>query len=97
VLAGLATQLSEGEARRLATGLPEPLAEQFPAPRRSKKEAHPIPAGDLIRQVSDRTDLKAEDARAGAGAVLDTLRETLGEDDYRHLLGQLPAEYANLG
>ena len=97
VLEGLATQLSEGEARHLAADLPEPLSEEFRTPKRSKKEAHPIAAGDFIRQVSTRTGLKAEDVRAGAGAVLETMRETLGEEDYRHLLGQLPAEYANLG
>lgn len=97
VLEGLATQLSEGEARHLAADLPEPLSEQFRAPKRRKKEAHPIAAADFIRQLSTRTGLKAEDVRAGAGAVLDTMRETLGEEDYRHLLGQLPAEYANLG
>ena len=97
VLEGLATQLSEGEAKHLAADLPEPLAEQFRAPKRTKKEAHPIAAGDFIRQVSTRTGVKAEDVRAGAGAVLTTMRETLGEEDYRHLLGQLPAEYANLG
>jgi uncharacterized protein (DUF2267 family) len=97
VLEGLATQLSEGEARHLAADLPEPLAEQFRAAKRSKQEAHPIAAADFIRQISTRTGIKAEDVRAGAGAALDTMRETLGEEDYRHLLGQLPAEYANLG
>ncbi len=97
VLEGLASQLSEGEARHLAADLPEPLAEQFRAPKRSRQEAHPIAAADFIRQISTRTGLKAEDVRAGAGAVLDTMHETLSEEDYRHLLGQLPAEYANLG
>lgn len=37
VLEGLAGQLSEGEARRLATDLPDPLAEQLRAPRRRRK------------------------------------------------------------
>ena len=97
VLQGLATQLSEGEAKHLAADLPEPLADQLRAPKRSKKEAHPMAAGDFIRQVSSRTGVKPEDVRAGAGAVLDIMRETLGQEDYRHLLGQLPAEYANLG
>ena len=96
VLEALATQLSEGEARHLAVDLPAPLAAEFRAPRRTREEAHPVAARDFIRQLSSRTGLKGEDARAGAGAVLDTLRETLGEEDYRHLLGQLPAEYATL-
>lgn len=96
VLEGLAAQLSEGETRHIAADLPAPLAEEFRAPRRSSGQAHPVAAGDFIARVSNRTGLKAEDARAGAGAVLDTLRETLGEEDYRHLLGQLPAEYTDL-
>ncbi len=97
VLEGLATQLSEGEVRHLVLDLPAPLAAEFQAPNRRRPEAHPIAALDFIRQVSDRTGLKAEDARAGTSAVLGTLRETLGEQDYRHLLGQLPSEYTTLG
>ena len=97
VLEGLATQLSEGEVRHLTVDLPAPLAEEFQAPKRRRSEAHPIAALDFIRQISDRTGLKAADARAGTSAVLGTLRETLGEEDYLHLLGQLPAEYAMLG
>jgi uncharacterized protein (DUF2267 family) len=96
-LEGLATQLSEGEVRHLAVELPPPLAEQFQAPGRKREAAHPVAADDFIRQLSSRTGLKAEDARAGAGAVLDTLRETLGAEDYRHFLAQLPNEYTKLG
>ena len=95
VLEGLTDQLSEGEARRLATDLPFP-AEQLQAPRRRRKGAHPVRVHDFIRQVSQRTGLTNEEARAGAGAVLATLRETLGEEEYRHLIGQLPASYTAL-
>jgi uncharacterized protein (DUF2267 family) len=97
VLEGIATQLSDGEVRHLVVDLPAPLAAEFQAPKRRRSEAHPVPALDFIRQVSERTGLKAEDARAGTSAVLGTLRETLGEEDYRHLLGQLPADYTALG
>src|ERR1700722_2018946 len=97
VLEGLAAQLSEGEVKHLAVDLPAPLAAEFQAPKRRRPEAHPVAALDFIRQVSDRTGLKAVDARTGTSAVLRTLRETLGEEDYRHLLGQLPDEYATLG
>jgi uncharacterized protein (DUF2267 family) len=52
---------------------------------------------ELIRAVADRTSLsREEDARAGTGAVLAVLREALGEEEYRHLVGQLPAGYAAL-
>jgi uncharacterized protein (DUF2267 family) len=95
VLERLADQLSEGEARRLALDVPD-LADQLQMARRRSKEAHPVKVHDFIRQVSERTGLTEEEARAGAGAVLGTLREALGEEEYRHLTGQLPAEYAGL-
>lgn len=96
VLEGLAAQLSEGEARRLAVDLPDPLAEQLRAPRRRKKGAHPAAVDDFIRQVSGRTGLTEDDTRAGTGAVLAALREALGEDDYGHIVGQLPTGYTAL-
>jgi uncharacterized protein (DUF2267 family) len=95
VLEGLADQLSEGEARRLAAELPG-LAEQWQARRRRRKEAHPVRLHDFIGQVSKRTGLTDEEARVGAGAVLAVLREALSEQEYRHLTGQLPAEYTGL-
>jgi uncharacterized protein (DUF2267 family) len=95
VLEGLADQLSEGEARRLAADLPG-LAGQLRARRRRRKEAHPVRLGDCIGQVSERTGLTGEEARAGAGAVLAVLGEALSEEEYRHLTGQLPAEYTRL-
>ncbi len=96
VLEGLAGQVSETGARRLAADLPGLLAEQVQAPRRRKKGAHPIQVGDFLRQVSKRTGLTDGDARSGAGAVLAVLREALGEEEYSHIVGQLPAEYAGL-
>lgn len=96
VLEGLAGQLSEGEARNLATGLPDPLAEQLRAPRRRRKGAHPVRVDDFIRQVSERTGLTDDDARAGTGAVLAALREAISEEGYRHVIGQLPAGYVRL-
>jgi uncharacterized protein (DUF2267 family) len=95
VLEGLAGQLSEGEARRLAADLPG-LPEQLQAPRRRRKGAHPVRVHDFVRQVSKRTGLTSEEARAGAGAVLAALREALSEEEYRHLVGQLPAGYTGL-
>jgi uncharacterized protein (DUF2267 family) len=93
VLEGLAEQLSEGEARRLAIGLPV-VPEQ--APRRRRKGAHPVKLHDFVRQLSERAGLAEDDARAGTGAVLTVLREVLSEEEYRHLMSQLPAEYSGL-
>jgi uncharacterized protein (DUF2267 family) len=96
VLQGLAGQLSEGEARRLAADLPDPLAEQVRLPRQRKKEAHPAGVEDFIRQVSQRTGLTIEEARTGTGAVLAALREAMSEENYGHLTGQLPMGYTAL-
>jgi uncharacterized protein (DUF2267 family) len=95
VLEGLADQLSDGEARRLALDFPY-LAERLQASGRRTKEARPIRVHDFIRQVSQRTGLTDEDASSGAGAVLAALRDGLGEEAYRHLVGQLPAQYTSL-
>jgi uncharacterized protein (DUF2267 family) len=96
VLEGLADQLSDGEARRLAADLPEELVQQVRLPRRRKKGAHPVGADDFVRQLSEHAGLTENDARAGAGAVLAALREALSEEGYRHLVGQLPAGYTDL-
>jgi uncharacterized protein (DUF2267 family) len=96
VLEGIAAQLSEGEARHLATDLPDPLASGTEASRRRRKGAHPVPVLNFVRQIGARTGLPESDARAGAGAVLAVLSESLREDDYRHIMGQLPAAYGEL-
>ncbi|HUB37663.1 MAG TPA: DUF2267 domain-containing protein [Streptosporangiaceae bacterium] len=96
VLEGLADQLSDGEARRLAADLPEELAGQVQLPRRRRKGAHPVGVDDFVRQLSEHAGLTEDDARAGAGAVLAALREALSAEDYGHLVGQLPAGYTDL-
>jgi uncharacterized protein (DUF2267 family) len=96
VLEGLAGQLSEGEARRLTLDLPVPMTEQLRAPRKRRHGAHPIDVTEFVRRVAGRTGLTEDEARAGTGAVLATLRDTLSDDDYRHLIGQLPAGYSAL-
>jgi hypothetical protein len=63
--------------------------------RRRRKGAHPVRVTDFARQASERTGLTDKEARAGDGAVLAVLREAL-EEEYRHLIGQLPAEYTGL-
>jgi uncharacterized protein (DUF2267 family) len=96
VVDGLADQLSEGEARHLATDVPEPLGAELEARRRRRPEAHPIAVSDFIRQVSARTGQPDQEARSGTGAVLAALRDAMTDDAYRHLTGQLPAAYSGL-
>ena len=97
VLEGLAGQLGEGEAKRLALDLPDPMTEQLRAPRRRRHGAHPIEVTTFIRQVAQRTGLTENEARAGTAAVLSALRESMSPEDYSHLMGQLPSGYAALG
>jgi uncharacterized protein (DUF2267 family) len=97
VLEGIAAQLSEGEARHLAIDLPQQLAGDIDPARRRRQGAHPVPVLDFIRQVGARTGLPESEARAGTGAVLAELSGSLGQEDYRHIMGQLPAAYSDLG
>jgi uncharacterized protein (DUF2267 family) len=93
VLEAFAGQLSNGEARRLAMEFPDFVAEPWTLSATRRTGAHPVSVEEFVRQVSGRAGLTAEETRTGAGAVLDVLRERLGEDGYRHLVGQLPAGY----
>lgn len=94
VLEAIAGQLSDGEARRLAAELPG-AGKQW-QPRRHRPEARPVHLDEFITQVSQHTGLTEAEARAGTAAVLAALRQGLSEERYRHLIGQLPAEYAEL-
>ena len=51
---------------------------------------------DFTTQVSRHIGLTEAEARAGTATVLPALRQGLSEDRYRHLIRQLPAEYAGL-
>jgi uncharacterized protein (DUF2267 family) len=94
ILEAIAGQLSDGEARRLAAELPG-AGEQW-QPRRHRPEARPVGLDEFITQVSRHTGLTGAEARSGTAAVLTALRQRLSEEQYRHLIGQLPAEYAGL-
>jgi uncharacterized protein (DUF2267 family) len=96
VLGALAGQLSNGEAGRLAMKCPDFVAEPWPLSAKRRTGAHPVPVEEFVRQVSGRTGLTAGETRTGTEAVLDVLRERVGEDGYRHLVGQLPAAYVEL-
>ncbi len=96
VLEALAAQLSEGEAKHFAVDMPQQLAGELDPSRRRRQGAHPIPVLDFVRQVSAHTGLPENEARAGTGAVLAVLRESLSGEEYGHLMGQLPAAYGEL-
>jgi uncharacterized protein (DUF2267 family) len=96
VLEGLADQISLGEAKHLATDIPEPLASQLGARRRRRTEAHPVALDEFVRQLSARAGQPEREAKAGTAAVLAALRDAMSQEDYGHLIGQLPAAYNGL-
>ena len=57
-----------------------------------------LPAGarNQICRPAERTGLNGNEGRAGTAAVLAALRESMSPEDYRHLVGQLPSDYAAL-
>ncbi|MGI8451285.1 MAG: DUF2267 domain-containing protein [Streptosporangiaceae bacterium] len=83
-------------AERARSGQSAGNSAPSPGRCRPSKGAHPVPVEEFVRQVSGRTGVNAEETRTGVGAVLDVLPERLGEDGYRHLVGQLPAAYMEL-
>jgi uncharacterized protein (DUF2267 family) len=95
-LEAFAGQLSNGEARRLAKEFSDSVAEPWPLSAKHRTGAHPVPVEEFVRRVSGRTGLTADETRTGTGAVLEVLRERLGEDGFGHLVGQLPAAYVKL-
>jgi uncharacterized protein (DUF2267 family) len=92
-LEALAGQLSGGEVRGLALGLPEGLAGDLP---RHDGRSHPVPLADFIRALSQRTGLRGDEVRRGVRAVLSTLGDAAGTPHLGHALSQLPSEYRDL-
>jgi uncharacterized protein (DUF2267 family) len=92
-LEGLGNQLSGGEVRELALGLPEGLASHL---ARHDGGAHPVPLTDFIRQLSQRTGLTEAEVTRGVRAILTTLANGPDNTHFQHALSQLPAEYSRL-
>lgn len=86
----LADRISGGEAQDLAEPLPEPLKSWL---RTDEEIAKGYGADSLVRRVADRADVPRELAEAGIRAVLATLREAVGEQEFRNATAQLPREH----
>ncbi|HEY0453386.1 DUF2267 domain-containing protein [Actinophytocola sp.] len=92
-LATLADRLSAGEARHLALRVPEPLGESLGARTGS---AQKFGLDEFVRRVSAHTGLTVREATDGVRAVLATLREALGDEQFDHVMAQLPGEVREL-
>ncbi|MFJ8944191.1 DUF2267 domain-containing protein [Streptomyces sp. NPDC102395] len=86
----LADRISGGEAQDLAEPLPEPLKSWL---RTDEEIAKGHGAHSFVRRVADRAEVPRELAEAGIRAVLATLREAVGDQEFRDATAQLPGEY----
>ncbi|MFF7970268.1 DUF2267 domain-containing protein [Streptomyces sp. NPDC007905] len=86
----LADRISGGEAQDLAEPLPEPLKSWL---RTDEEIAKGYGAHSFVRRVADRAEVPRQLAEAGIRAVLATLREAVGDQEFRDATAQLPREY----
>lgn len=92
-LGALADRLSPGEVRHLALRLPEPLNESI-GTRTAAAEKFGLE--EFIRRVSQHTGLTVQETTTGVRAVLTTLHELLGDEQFDHVTAQLPAEFREM-
>ncbi|MEO3928817.1 DUF2267 domain-containing protein [Micromonosporaceae bacterium B7E4] len=88
-LTTLAERIDGGEARDLASQLPEGIRPYASAP---SEAAERFGLDVFLSRVSGRAAVDATLAKAGVRAVFDTLRETVTPGEYDDVIGQLPAE-----
>ena len=86
-LSALAERLSAGEARHLA-GLLPPSLDDLPTGRAEK-----FGFDEFVRRVGDHTGLTVRETTEGVRAVLTTVHDTVGDEQFEHVTAQLPREF----
>jgi uncharacterized protein (DUF2267 family) len=89
----LADRLSGGEVRHLALQLPEPLNESL-GTRTAAAEKFGL--DEFIRRVSEHTGLTIRETTDGVRAVFTTLQEDLGDEQFDHVMAQLPGNFRDM-
>lgn len=97
VLETLAMRIAGGEVDDLRARLP---VEFHPALDRGKElsggKATRMRLDDFVRRVADQEGISPDRALEQVSAVLRTVREAVGEDEFLDVTSQLPAEYEAL-
>ncbi|MCW3842556.1 DUF2809 domain-containing protein [Micromonospora yasonensis] len=92
-LTTLAERIDGGEARDLAGQLPTGLR---PYAFGSGETAERFGLDVFVERVSGRADVDVTQAKDGATAVFDVLRQALSPEAYGQVVTQLPAEYGEV-
>lgn len=88
-LTTLTERISGGQARDLASQLPEGLREHL---RKPDESAVPFGLADFLERVQARAAVDLQAATDGARAVFDTLRDAVSAKEYGDFVSQLPKE-----
>jgi uncharacterized protein (DUF2267 family) len=88
----LADRIDAGEARDLAARLSPPLA----AAMYTTTPAEAFDAQEFLRRVAEREGVDVPTAQRHVPIVIEALERTVGEDEYRDMVAELPNDYAPL-
>jgi uncharacterized protein (DUF2267 family) len=95
VLETLAERITDGEVDDLVSRLPFALHPPLKRGRAHRTDAAArMPLDAFLRHVAELEDVTPQMARHHASAVLATLREAVGDDEFFDVKSQLPGEYA---
>lgn len=97
VLEALAERISGGEVDDLAARLPGALDPPLRRGNaRSNGAAPPFSLDEFLQRIAEREGVTPAEARQHARAVMATVREAVGEDEFADVEAQLPKDYAVL-
>jgi uncharacterized protein (DUF2267 family) len=98
VLEALAHRISGGEAEDLMERLPEELRTPVRAgiAAKDRDSAQWLPLKQFLMAIGEREGVPRGEARLHVRAVLETLREAVGEDEIADVTSQLPNAYRSL-
>lgn len=91
--ATLGERISGGEARALASSLPKEAQSGLV---NAGEASESFGVDEFYRRVAERAEVNEGMAQEGAAAVLQTLRELVGDRGWENLVSQLPLEYDGL-
>jgi uncharacterized protein (DUF2267 family) len=93
VLVTLAERISGGEARDLASQLPQELQDPLLS---ADEPAEPFGLVEFVRRVGDRAGVDDIDALDGVRAVLGTIGQAITTGEFEDTMAQLPQEFREL-